>query len=112
MGKIQIDDSQPFYEGQEVVCINDVFPMVRTTNEDKSNIGQKAVFHPYKNEELIIDEILGPFLRFNKYDSDEFGFQWWHHSSFISKALFRLRELTSQEADLVISDLTTSTHEA
>lgn len=112
MSTIKIEDSQPFYEGQEVVCINDSFPMVRTTNEDKSNIGQPAEFHPQKNEELIIDEILGPFLRFDKYDSDEFGFQWWHHSAFVSKALFRLRELTSQVADLVISDLTIPTHEA
>jgi hypothetical protein len=102
---IKIDDSQPFYEGQEVVCVNDIFPMIRTTNEDKSELGTKAKFHPQKNEELVINEILGPFLRFDKYDSDIVGFQWWHHSSFVSKALFRLRELTSQEADLVISDL-------
>lgn len=108
MSAIKIDDSQPFYVGQEVVCINDSFPKIRTTNEDKSTLGQKAEFHPKKNEELVIDEILGPFLRFDKYDSDTIGFQWWHHSAFVSKALFRLRELTSQEADLVISDLTIS----
>lgn len=102
------DNSQPFYEGQEVVCIKDNNKLIITTETDKSRLGEKATFKPKKNEELVIDEILGPFLRFNKYDSDLDGHQWWHHSGFISKALFRLRELTSQEADLVI----VSPHEA
>lgn len=104
MSNIKIDGSQPFYEGQEVVCIDDDFPMIRTTNKDKSELGQKAVFHPKKYEELVIDEILGPFLRFNKYDSDEFGFQWWHHSAFAPKKSFATFELNKQ----VISVLETT----
>ena len=94
-----IDNTQPFNEGQYVVCIKDNFPKIITTNKDKSTLGQKAVFHPQKNEELIIDEILGPFLRFNKYDSDDFGFQWWHHSSFapIENNINRLKTLYAEE---------------
>ena len=69
-----------FYEGQKVVCISEIFPVHATTETDKSIIGTQAAFHPKKGETLIIDEILGDFLRFDKYDTD--AFNWWHCSRF------------------------------
>lgn len=69
-----------FYEGQKVVCINDHFPQIRTTLEDKSQIGTLAPVHPVKGETLVIDEILGVFLRFDKFDID--AHNWWHNSKF------------------------------
>lgn len=78
-----------FYEGQKVVCISEDFPICRTTNIDKSRIGVQAPtgFHPVKGETLIIDEMLGDFLRFDKYDFSDpnhpyYGFNWWHSSRF------------------------------
>lgn len=69
-----------FNEGQKVVCISDDFPVKATTKLDKSIIGTQAPIHPQKGETLIIDEMLGDFLRFNKYDTDSFN--WWHCSRF------------------------------
>lgn len=69
-----------FFEGQKVVCISESFPVHTTTLEDKSDIGKQAPIHPVKGEKLIIDEMLGDFLRFSKYDTD--AFNWWHCSRF------------------------------
>jgi len=70
-----------FYEGQKVVCISENFPVHTTTEIDKSIIGTQAPTHPIKGETLVIDEMLGDFLRFNKYDTDE-SFNWWHSTRF------------------------------
>src|SRR5574343_586707 len=77
----------PFKEGQRVVCINDYFKMEITTG-DKCRIGSMAQVHPKKNESLIIDEILGEFLRFSLYDCDDplhpdYGCRWWKHTHFL-----------------------------
>lgn len=69
-----------FHEGQKVVCIKDDFPNIATTLQDKSNIGTMPSNRPVEGETLVIDEILGGFLRFDKYDSDSFN--WWHCSRF------------------------------
>ena len=69
-----------FQEGQKVVCISESFPVIATTETDKSIIGIQAPSHPVKGETLVIDEILGDFLRFNKYDG--VSFNWWHSSRF------------------------------
>ena len=69
-----------FFEGQKVVCISENFPVHATTLEDKNDIGKQASTRPVKGETLIIDEMLGDFLRFNKYDTDSFN--WWHCSRF------------------------------
>lgn len=76
----------PFYEGQKFVCISDNFPVVATT-DNKSLIGTQPNFHPKKGEILTIDEILGEYLRFIKYDiheetHPEYGFRWWKHTRF------------------------------
>lgn len=76
----------PFSVGQSVVCINDYFPMVITT-ADKERIGTLPTVHPKRNELLVIDEILGEYLRFNKYDCDDvnlpdYGWRWWKHTHF------------------------------
>lgn len=69
-----------FYEGQKVVCISENFPVEATTETDKSKIGNQAPIHPIKGETLVIDEMLGDFLRFDKYDTD--AFNWWHSTGF------------------------------
>lgn len=67
-------------EGDEVICISEDFPVWKTTEEDKSIIGTKPNFHPQKGEILTIDETLGEFIKFDKYDNDHVN--WWHHSRF------------------------------
>lgn len=69
-----------FYEGQKVVCISESFPVHTTTETDKSKIGTQAPTHPKKGETITIDEMLGDFLRFSKYDTD--AFNWWHCTRF------------------------------
>lgn len=71
----------PFHEGQTVVCINTNFPEMITTSEDKSRIGKIPPNHPKIGERLCIDEILGEFLRFDKYDIPE-SFNWWKYTHF------------------------------
>jgi hypothetical protein len=61
-----------FEEGQKVVCILGRFPLIK----EFGGTGREAVDTPKKNEVLIIDEILGEFLRFDKYDTDD-SFNWW-----------------------------------
>lgn len=83
-----------FKEGQKVVCISERFPLHKTTQTDKSNIGTQATNHPKKGEIIVIDEILGEFLRFDKYDTNE-SFNWWKADRFAP----------IDEAELSIDDL-------
>lgn len=73
--------TNPFTEGQEVICVSEDFPCFLATGEDKSPVGKQAPVHPKLGETIAIDEILGDYLRFIKYDTDE-SFMWWHHSRF------------------------------
>lgn len=68
-------------EGDEVICISEAFPEWKTTDEDKSRIGTVPANHPKKGEILTIDEVLGEFIRFDKYDIPG-SYNWWHHSRF------------------------------
>ena len=68
-------------EGDLVKCVSTNFLHWKTTNIDKSQIGSQADFHPRLGEQLIIDEILGEFIRFDCYDTDSYN--WWHNSRFI-----------------------------
>lgn len=65
----------PFYEGQTVVCINDSF--IQGNGRESSN-------HPHRNEVLVVDEVMGEFVRFEKYDigTDEKLWQYWEHKNF------------------------------
>lgn len=67
-----------FFEGQKVVCISEDFPLIKKYST--IDIGE-AKETPKKNEIIIIDEILGEFLRFNKYDTPE-SFNWWKYDRF------------------------------
>lgn len=76
----------PFSVGQSVVCINDHFPLIMTT-ADKERVGTMPSVHPKLNESLVIDEILGEYLRFDQYDCDDvnhpdYGLNWWKHTHF------------------------------
>jgi len=66
-----------FEQGQEVVCISDNFPVIK----EYGGTGKEATSKPQKNETIIIDEILGEFLRFDKYDTEE-SCNWWKHDRF------------------------------
>lgn len=81
----------PFKVGQLVICINENFPVVATTLEDKSIIGTITKNHPKEGEQLEIDEILGEFLRFSMYD-EETCYNWWMHTHFKI-----LEDLTDEE---------------
>jgi len=65
-----------FSAGQEVVCVSEDFPVI--TKYGGSSNPTKA--KPKKGEKLTVDETLGDFLRFDKYDSETWN--WWHHTRF------------------------------
>jgi hypothetical protein len=67
----------PFREGQSVVCISENFPVIKKYG----GTGEEATNTPKQGEVLVIDEILGGFLRFNKYDTEE-SFNWWYYNRF------------------------------
>jgi hypothetical protein len=92
------EEMNPFSVGQKVVCISENFPIEITTDEDKSRLGEQAYAHPVIGEQLIIDEILGGFIRFDKFDSDNplhpnYGFNWWHYTRFSPIKKMENREL-------------------
>lgn len=70
----------PFTEGQRVVCISESFLVAITTETNRSIIGTHPNTHPVEGEVLTIDEILGLYLRFDKYDNE--AYNWWHHTRF------------------------------
>lgn len=77
----------PFKVGQYAKCINDNFPEIITTNEDKSNLGKQPSKYPKLGKYYVVDEILGEFIRFDEFDcSDEnsidYGYKWWFHTHF------------------------------
>lgn len=88
--------TNPFSEGQEVVCVSEAFPCIIATGEDKTCVGKQAPAHPHLGEEIIIDEILGDFLRFDKYDTNE-SFMWWHHTRFRREKPFII--VTKEKSD-------------
>lgn len=82
-------------EGQEVICISEDFPMKITTDVNKEDIGKQAKYHPKLNEPLIIDETLGEYLSFSKYNIN--GVNWWHSSRFRLVKYNESEELTGTE---------------
>lgn len=65
-------------DGQKVICISEDFPLI----EKYSTEGSKPTsIHPKKGEVLTVDEVLGAFLRFDKYDTPN-QCNWWHHTRF------------------------------
>lgn len=77
----------PFSVGENVVCINDNFPQVITTSDDKSRIGIIPNRRPVKGIIYQIDEILGEFIRFDCMDildenDPDYGWRWWKHTHF------------------------------
>ena len=66
-----------FQEGQKVVCISQDFPVIKKYG----GTGEEAKDTPKKDELLVIDEILGDFLRFDKYDTNE-SYNWWKADRF------------------------------
>ena len=66
-----------FEEQQQVRCISDDFPHQKQHGGTEG----EATHKPKVGEVLIIDEILGEYLRFDHYDTPE-THQWWHHTRF------------------------------
>lgn len=64
-------------EQDTVICINDDFPFINKYGGNE----KEASIKPKKGDILIIDEILGDFLRFDLFDTHE-QFNWWHKSRF------------------------------
>lgn len=65
----------PFTAGDKVVCINTNFPWIEKYG------GTPSYVHPKKDEVLIVDETLGEYLRFAKYDT-ETETNWWYYDRF------------------------------
>ncbi|WP_460671679.1 hypothetical protein [Larkinella ripae] len=61
-----------FEEGQRVICINDNFPWLK----QHGGVEDAADSNPSLGEVLVINEVLGEFLRFDKYDTTR-SFNWW-----------------------------------
>ena len=77
----------PFKVGQYAQCINDRFPEIITTNEDKSHLGEQPKNYPKLGKFYCVDEVLGEFIRFDEFDchdedSSHFGWSWWFHTHF------------------------------
>ena len=69
---------------QKVVCINDDFPPIKKYEDlshPSSGIFNSAGNKPKLREVIIIDDVLGDFLRFEKYDTVE-SFNWWIADNF------------------------------
>ena len=66
-----------FHEGQKVVCISENFPIIKKHGGN----GKEAANTPSEEEVLVIDEILGEFLRFDKYDTKD-SYNWWKSDRF------------------------------
>lgn len=66
-----------FSEGQKVICISEDFPIIKKYSPN----GIQANKTSKPGEILVIDEILGDFLRFDIYDTNN-SFNWWHHTRF------------------------------
>jgi hypothetical protein len=77
-------------EGDKVICISEKLPQWKTTGEDKGDIGTNPGSHPKINEILTVDEILGDFLRFDRYDTDSYN--WWKSDRFRKLSLQELME--------------------
>lgn len=84
-----------FKEGQKVVYISEDFPVIKKYG----GTGKEAKDKPKKDEVLVIDEILGDFLRFDKYDTNE-SFNWWKYDRFAPV----------NEDELVIENLIAESH--
>jgi len=67
-----------FSEGQKVICISEDFPLIKKYG----GTGKEAQATPKKDEVLVIDEILGEFLRFDIYDTEESN-NWWKDDRFM-----------------------------
>lgn len=61
----------------KVVCINDNFPRLQKYGGSERDAPNK----PKLGEVLTIDEILGDFFRFDKYDCED-SFNWWYAKNF------------------------------
>ncbi len=84
------DITNPFSAGEEVICVNINFPFIK----DYGGSGE-AKNKPKENEVLVVDETLGDFIRFDKYDT-EGSFNWWHHNRFRTINLDEMEECISE----------------
>lgn len=79
----------PFTEGQEVVCISDNFPLIKEYGGDGNDTKKK----PKKGEILVINEVLGEFLMFEKYNDESIN--WWFYNRFV--LIDQITEMSSLE---------------
>lgn len=61
--------------GDHVICISEDFPHIKEFGGTDTNRKPKL------NEVLIVDEVLGVFLRFDEYDTD-LDHHWFHFNRF------------------------------
>lgn len=92
--------TNPFVEGDRVICISDRFPIIPKYSGDSTIETERK---PTIGDVLIIDEILGDFVRFDQYDSDSFNWWYWDRFARIDKALDEIKNKypLTDEDDLI-----------
>lgn len=70
--------TNPFAQGDLVVCINDNFPWI----PEYGGVADQAIAKPREHEQLTVSEVLGDFVRFDQYDTPE-SYNWWKHDRFV-----------------------------
>ena len=73
--------SNEITEGRIVKCIVDSFPLLATTESDKSNIGSIPANRPNVGDYYQVREILGDFLSFDHLNTDG-KMNWWKADRF------------------------------
>lgn len=85
-----------FKIGQRVICINDNFPYI-----SKYGGSGEAKDKPKLHEELVIDDILGDFLMFEKYNTED-SINWWKDDRFAPlDAIEEIEKLLNGEPSLI-----------
>lgn len=67
-----------FNVGQKVICISENFPVINKYG----GTGKEALNHPNTGEVLVINDILGVFINFEEYDSND-SINWWKYDRFM-----------------------------
>lgn len=87
-----------FKQGDIVVCISENFPLI----EKYGVTGEEAKFTPQKGETLKVDEVLGEFIRFDKYDTEE-SYNWWKFDRFAPVVDVETQEELISEVNIILN---------
>lgn len=93
--------TNPFQKGDKVICISDNFPIIP---EYSGGATKGTDVFPKVGEILFIDETLGDFVRFDKYDSESFNWWYWNRFAKVDEVMTKIKSmypLVESEEDLL-----------